>query len=318
VTLVPFTHAHVLPAAALVAAGVDRLRRRVPAVPPTWTDPAHLARVLTGLADQGAGLAAIDDHDLVAFQAAITIDGRGGRWTYTSDVGHAATPDPDGRLRTRLYAALADGWLRGARAEHVISVLADDEIALATYARLGFGQHVIDRVAPLAPVERGPLPDGVTLRRAGPADAAPVADLDARLRRHLEASPIFVRPAAPLPVEVGRKHLQDPAVATFIAERDGAAVAFLRIEPCARDVATIVRDPATASVTAAFTSPDVRGREIASHLLAAAVAWAEAAGYARWAVDHESANGEAFRFFARHAVPVTVSMSRRLAPSMVP
>ena len=131
-------------------------------------------------------------------------------------------------------------------------------------------------------------------------------------------SPIFVRPAAPLPVEVGRSRLEDPAVATFIAERGGAAVAFLRMGPCANDVATIVRDPATASMTGAFTSPDVRGRGIASHLLAAAVAWAEAEGYARWAVDHESANGEASRFCARHAVPVTVSMSRRLAPSLVP
>ena len=317
-TLVPFTHAHVLPAAALVTAGVERLRHRLPAIPRAWTDPVHVARVLAELADQGTGLAAIDDRELVAFQAAITIDGRGGRWTYTSDVGHAAPPDPDGRLRTRLYAALADGWLRGACAEHVISVPADDERALETYARLGFGQHVIDLIAPLLPIQRGPLPAGVTLRRAGPADAAPVADLDAHLRHHLEGSPVFVRPGAPLPVEVGRKRLEDPAVATFIAQRDREVVAFLRIGPCANDVATIVRDPATASVTAAFTRPENRGSEIASHLLAAAVSWAEAQGYVRWATDHESANGEAFRFWARHATPVTVSMSRRLAPSLVP
>ncbi len=317
-TLVPFTHEHVLPAAALVAAGIDRLRHRVPPVPPSWTDPARVARVLAGLADQGAGLAAIDDGDLVAFQAAITIDGRGGRWTYTSDVGHAAPPDPDGRLRTRLYAALADGWIRGASPEHVISVPADDEVALATYARLGFGRHMIDRIGPLSSIERGPLPAGVTLRRAGPADAAAIAGLDAHLRRHLEASPVFVRPGASPPVEVGRGRLGDPSIATFIAERDGAAMAFLRIGPCATDVATIVRDPGTASVTGAFTHPEVRGREIGSHLLAAAVAWAETEGYVRWAVDHESANGEAFRFFARHATPVTVSMSRRLAPFLVP
>lgn len=316
-TLVPFTHEHVPAAAALVAADVARLRHRVPSIPPSWTDPAHVAQVLAGLVDHGAGLAALDDGDLVAFQAAITIDGRGGRWTYTSDVGHAAPPDPDGRLRTRLYAALADGWIRGACPEHVISVPADDDVALSTYARLGFGRHVIDLVGPLSPIERGALPTGVTLRRAGPADAAAVAGLEAHLRRHLEASPVFVRPGAAVPVEVGRRRLGDPSVATFIAEREGEAVAFMRIGPCATDVATIVRDPGTASVTGAFTHPEVRGREIGSHLLAAAVAWAEVEGYARWAVDHESANGEAFRFFSRHATPATVSMSRRLAPSLV-
>lgn len=318
VTLVPFTHEHVPPAAALVAADVDRLRRHVAPVPPAWADPAHVARVLARLVDHGTGLAAIDDGHLVAFQSAVTIDGRGGRWSYTSDVGHVAPHDPEGRLRTRLYAALADGWLRGACTEHVISVPADDEVALATYARLGFGQHVIDLMAPLAPIERGPLAAGVTLRRAGPADAAAVAELDGRLRHHLEASPVFVRPGTPPAVEVGRERLADPAIATFVAERDRAAVAFLRIGPCAMDGATIVRDPETASVTAAFTRPEVRGRDIGSHLLAAAVAWAESEGYRRWAVDHEAANSEAYRFWARHATAVTVSMSRRLAPSLIP
>jgi hypothetical protein len=111
----------------------------------------------------------------------------------------------------------------------------------------------VDLVSPLAPVERDALPAGVAIRRAGPADAAAVADLDAGLRHHLEASPIFLRPGPPPPVEVARKRLQDEAVATFLAERDGAAVAFLRIGPCATDVATMVRDPGTASITGAYT-----------------------------------------------------------------
>jgi GNAT superfamily N-acetyltransferase len=170
----------------------------------------------------------------------------------------------------------------------------------------------------MSPIERDPLPAGVTLRRAGRADAAAVAGLETHLRQHLEASPVFVRPAAPLAVEVGRARLEDPSVATFIAERGGTAVAFLRIGPCATDVATIVRDPSTASVTAVFTRPEVRGRGIGSHLLAAGVAWAETERYVRWAVDHESANSEAYRFWVRHATPATVSMSRRLAQTLVP
>ncbi len=316
--LVPFGHAHVLPAAELVAAGVAGLRTRVPVLPAAWADAAHVARALTGLADRGAGLAALDDGVLVAFQAALTLDGRGGRWTYTPDVGHAAPPDPLGRLRVRIYAELADAWIRAACAEHVVSVRADDEVAMATYARLGFGHHVVDLVADLGPIAAGPLPDGVTIRAALPADAAAVMDLDAGLRRHLESSPVFLRLGAASPLEVHRRRLEDASGTTFVAERDGSLVAFLRIGTCATDVATIVRDPATASVTAAFTRPEVRRLEVGSHLLAAAVEWAHEAGYVRWAVDHESANGEAARFWARHAVPVTVSMSRRLAPGIVP
>jgi GNAT superfamily N-acetyltransferase len=221
-------------------------------------------------------------------------------------------------VRSRLYAELADGWIRSACVEHVVTVLADDEVALATYARLGFGHHVVDLVADLRPITAGSLPEDVTIRRAFPADAGKVMDLDAGLRRHLEASPVFLRLGPQAPLEVHRRRLEDPAAATFVAEREGALVAFLRIGPCASDVATIVREAGTASVTAAFTRPEVRRSEVASHLLAAAVDWAHGEGYDRWAVDHESANGEAVRFWARHATPVAISLSRRLAPGTVP
>lgn len=317
-TLVALAPAHVLPAAELVASGVARLRRRVPALPEAWADPAHVAKVVAGLADRGTGLVALDDGEVVAYQAAILLDGRGGRFADTPDLGHAAPPDPAGRVRARLYAELADGWIRGACVEHVVTVRVDDEVALATYARLGFGHHVVDLVADLRPIDAGRLPERVTIRRAVPTDAVRVVDLDAGLRRHLEASPVFLRLGPQSPLEVHRRRLEDPAVATFIAERDGALVAFLRIGPCATDVAMIVRDTATASVTAAFTRPEVRGSDVASHLLAAAVDWARGQGYERWAVDHESANGEAVRFWARHAIPVAISLSRRLAPGTVP
>jgi GNAT superfamily N-acetyltransferase len=199
--------------------------------------------------------------------------------------------------------------------EHVITIPADDEVALAAYARLGFGHHVVDLVADLLPIDAGRLPEGVAIRRATPADAAALMDMDAGLRRHLEATPVFLRLPTQPPLEIHRRRLEDDAVATFVAEREGAAVGFLRIGPCATDVAMGVRDPGTASVTSAFTRPELRGLEVSSGLLAAAVRWAGDSGYVRWAVDHESANLEASRFWSRHATPVAISLSRRLAPA---
>ena len=290
------------PPPSLVAAGTARQRHAVPALPEAWTDAVHVAGALAGILDRGAGLAALDDGELVAFHLALAIDGRGGRFSYTPDIAHAAPPDPAARVRSRLYAELAAGWLRDFCTEHVVSVAADDAIALAAYARLGFGHHVVDLVADMRPIEAGPLPEGVVIRRSVPADAAAIVDLEAGLRRHLEATPIFLRLPAPSPMEIHRRRLEDETIATFLAERDGAAVAFLRIGPCASDVAMAVRDPATASVTAAFTRPELRG----SRSLRAprrGRGWAAEAGYARWAVDHESANLEASRFWARHATP---------------
>ena len=63
-TLVPFTAAHVLPAAELVVEGVARLRRRVPALPGRLgSTRAHVAKALAGLAERGAGLVALDDDE---------------------------------------------------------------------------------------------------------------------------------------------------------------------------------------------------------------------------------------------------------------
>lgn len=314
-TVVAFAPEHLLPAAALVAAAAERQRRRIPALPEAWSDPEHVARALAGLTERGAGLAALDDGELVAFHLALSIDGRGGRFSYTPDIAHAAPADPAARVRSRLYAELAAGWVRDFCTEHVITVPAGDDVALAAYARLGFGHHVVDLVADLRPIEAGPPPEGVTVRRATAADAAALMELDGALRRHLEATPIFIRLAAQPPLEIHRRRLDDESIATFLAEREGAAVAFVRIGPCATDVAMGVRDPGTASVTGAFTRPELRGLEVSSGLLAAAVDWARDAGYARWAVDHESANLEASRFWARHATPVAISLSRRLAPA---
>ena len=308
---------HVAAAARLVADGIADLRRAVPVLPAAWEDRAVVARAVGRLVERGAGLAVEDDGELVAFQAAVVLDGHGSRWAYTPDIGHAASGPAAVRLRERLYAELAESWLRAACPEHVITIPAHDAATQVAMARLGFGQYLIDLVGRLDPIDAGPLPQDVSIRRAGPEDAPAVADLDAALWRHLASSPIFLRPTRAPSSELVRRDLGDEATAVILAERDGHAVAHLRIGPCATDVAMLVRDPSTASVTAAFTREELRGTSIASHLLDAALAWAREAGYARWAVDHESANREGGRFWSRHAMPVAVSMSRRLPMGLV-
>jgi GNAT superfamily N-acetyltransferase len=129
---------------------------------------------------------------------------------------------------------------------------------------------------------------------------------------------VFLRLGPAATAEVQRRHVEDPGQAVFVAEREGRQLAYLRIGPCAADVAMVVRDPGTAGISAAFTEPASRGAGIASALLDAAVDWARAGGYARCAVDHESANREAGRFWTRHFTPAALSMGRRLAHTALP
>jgi GNAT superfamily N-acetyltransferase len=318
VSIVPFTHEHVPAAAALVADGVARLRRRVPVLPAAWTDPAQVAPVLERLLERGGGLSVIDDGELLAFQAGWVLDGHGGRWSHTPDVGHAAPLDVTGRLRERLYAGLAETWVAGACQEHVVTVLADDGDAQAALARLGFGHVAVDLVRDLAPVGPVDLPEGIVVRRAEARDATALVGLDAGLRRHLQASPVFLRMGPAATTEIQRRTVEDPSQGVFVAERDGRPLAWLQVGPCVSDVAMVVRDAGTASITAAFTEPAFRGGGVASALLEAAIAWARDRGYERCAVDHESANREAGRFWVRHFTPAALSMGRRLARTTLP
>lgn len=322
-TIEPLEPTHAPSAAAIVTAGVRRLRQVVPVLPESWTDDAVVARLVRALAERGNGVAVIDDGRLVGFQAATMLDGHGGRWAYTPDIGHATEGARGGsfdvdRTIERGYAALAERWVSEACVEHVVTVLADDVAAIGAFGRLGFAPHVIDLVRDLSPVEDTTTPDGIEVRRAYPADAPAIAELHGGLVRHLRATPVFLRiPSAPA-LELQRRRLEDPAAATFVATADGRPIAFLRIGPSADDVATIVRDAGTASITAAFTVPEHRGTGVASAILDAAIGWAREGGYVRCAVDHEAANGEASRFWTRHATPVAVSLARRLAPATIP
>jgi GNAT superfamily N-acetyltransferase len=312
--IAPLSPDHVPDVAALVATRVRMLRTSVPAVPATWEDETVVARLVLELALRGTGCVALRDGTPMGFQAGTMIDGHGARWAYTPDLGHAASGATRGRVISALYASLAEGWIRDACLEHVVTVFADDIETIEAYGRLGFGRTVVDLVRDLSPVRGARFEPGVTVRRAGTADTPAVHLLDLGLRRHLLASPIFRRLGPQRSPELERHLLADTAAATFLAEADGKPVAFLRIGPSATDVATIVRDPGTASVTAAFTVPELRGEGVATALLSAAHGWARDAGYARIAVDHESANGDAERFWMRHFVPVAYGLTRRLAP----
>ena len=316
----PLDPDHAAAAAAIVTDGVRRLRASVPILPERWEDDAVVARLVAAVAQRGGGLAVSIDGQLVGFQAATLLDGHGGRWAYTADVSHgvvAGTPGSVDRTIERLYSSLAERWVREASLEHVVSVLADDADTLAAFGRLGFAPHVVDLVRNLEPIAGSVLPDGVTIRRARPADAAAMLDLNTGLVRHLRSSPVFLRiPSAPV-LELQRRELEATTSATFLAVRDDRPVAYLHIGPCADDVATIVRDASTASITGAFTARDQRGDGVGTVLLDAALEWAREQGYRRMAVDHEAANGEASRFWSRHATPVVMSLARRLPPGLV-
>jgi GNAT superfamily N-acetyltransferase len=305
----PFGEADVAPAARLVADSVRTLRERLPVLPSTWQEPAAWeARIAAFTADNPA-LAAHDGDRLVGFLGAERDDGFSR--AYSPEWGHAVVPGGR-RILEALYATAARGWVDSGLRTHVIGAIVDQSVEADALWWLGFGAFVVDAIRGL---ER--LPGAAVDVRVRPAtidDLDAVIALEDGLRRHLLTSPVFLVLPAPRTVEQHRARLTDPLVMTLLAEDESGPLAHLRIGSCADDVATIVREAGTASISGAFTLADRRGAGIATTLVNAGLDWARARGYVRCSVDFESANLEAARFWTRWFEPVTTWHVRRLHP----
>jgi GNAT superfamily N-acetyltransferase len=300
-------------AASLAAARVRRARSRCPLLPERWTDADACGALLSEIVRRGVGMVALADEHLVGYLAAWPGEGRGDRWAYVPEIGWGVDGSDDlanSRVIQDLYAGAAERWVAEDRRAHFIGVLAG-EAEEAAFAWLGFGRTVMDGIRSVEPVAAPPVP-GVGVRRGEAADAATIAELEDGLRAHLAGSPVFFALGEPRSADEQRRCLADPAVATFVAEASGRAVGYLRIGPASDDASTVIRDPGTASITGAFTRPDRRRAGVATGLLAAAVAWAGQNRYVRVAVDFETANLLASRFWTREFTPVTFSLGRRV------
>ena len=223
--------------------------------------------------------------------------------------------NPDGEPSTRraaihdLYAVAAEHWTASGARAHWVSVLADDREAVEAFTWLGFGHQVVNAVRdwrrssldPASPCEPRSTADVVVLQRARGRCRAPPAIAD-------------VLPLAPArSVEEQRRRIEDSGRAVLLTEAEGQVIGHLLVGPVADDVAAIVQDPGTASITGAFVLPERRRSGVAETLLAAAVDWARENGYERIGVDFESANTLASRCWLRYFTPVTFAMVRRLA-----
>ena len=312
----PFHAGHKGDAARLFTARLDALRSDVPVVEPIAAD--RLGCRLEGLADQAAGVVAFAAGRPIGYLAAFGVEGvRGpGMAAYVPEWAWAVAPDAPRDTFTRMYAEAARAWIERGWQRHVVTSLALDGPLGREMAWLGFAPCVMDAILDL----RGPTaesfvqtPAGMDVRRAEATDADQIAELRRRLDDHLTASPTFLhRPPGDGDRSGAPEWPIDPARAIFVARSGEDVTAFIELAEEGDGVAEIVRHPGLAHVVAAFTRPEWRRHGVAEALLAAALADARERGFRAAAVDFETANPLARRFWARFFSPVCISYERSL------
>ncbi len=321
IAVVPLSVDHAEPAALLVRERLAALRRVTPELSESCGSSEALTARIARLADRGPGAAAFDGKRLVGFLGAMPIGRYAGRPSMLSpEWGNGATPDATPEEARRIYESLyteaAQEWTARGAETHLLCLLANDATAFETFSWLGFGRVVCDAVRSLAPIQ-GPRAT-CDVRRAAAGDAPLVLDLDRCLHAHTESSPVFLPQGEPEGVDWWAAKIADPATAIWIAEVSTGPVGYLIHGPASDDACDLIVDSLTSSITGAYVVPEARRGGAATALLARAVDWAREQGYARLAVDFETANVAGARFWLSHFRPVVVALARTVRANRNP
>lgn len=306
--VVPLEPHHIVDAAVLVARDARKQRLDVPELPCTLDDPAVAASQLESIVGNGLGVAVLDAGELVGFLAGAPVSLWGAPGVYVAEWGNAAR---DRRVVLAAYAAASRLWVTSGRGVHAVTLWVRAGANEAAWHQLGFGRVVVDAVRGLGELAAG----GGEVRRATVADVATIASFEGALWHHLAAPPVCrVHPPPVGPTDLAER-LADPRRPLWLIEDGGQAIGYVSLTSEHETTALAADD--TVVCDGAFVVPEARRRGAGRTLVSAAIAWAAADGFARLAIDYESANIEATEFWPAvgfcavlHSVARTVAVPK--------
>ena len=297
----PFSGDSADSAAVLLADRHRRHRAAIPALEPTFEQPATIRELITDLAEQpeASGAVVLQKGDVVAYVLGTRRpDSTWGPNVWIEDAGHAGTKAEAIR---EAYAAAAAEWVADGRTNHFVVVPATDQTAIEAWFSLGFGHQQVHAVREPPPRDFEPTARaGLVIREPTRADLPALAELDVVLPRHQSGTAVFARLTVPT-VEQALIELEeefgDPRYAVFVAEHDGRVVG--TAIGCALTVSpghtAMMRPRSSGFLGFAAVLPEARGLGAGRALAETVMTWSRDAGYEWVATDWRSTNLEANR-----------------------
>lgn len=310
---------HLPGAVAVFTSGLRALRRRVPALPVSFTGPQAARELLGGFLTPERALVALEGGQLVGYLGWAEYDTFRGvprRAAASPEYGHGARRYRAVEIQRALYRAASARWWATGCGIYCVTDLAGNPGLERVWFESGFGMLVQDALRPLGPAAAlAGLPmtsptAGLVARRAAIADIPVLARLDAEHCRHYADPPVLMMPLTPQTEDDLARFLAHEPNSIWLAEIEGRAQGFLRFEPESHGAARISRGPGTISITGAFMRPAWRARGAATAMLAGAIADYTRRGFERMAVDYETINPEAMAFWPRYFKVVATSYLR--------
>jgi len=296
---------HLDDAAALVCARYTALRECVPIMPSRYEEVSVILPMLDHLVKNSPGVVALQGSRLVGFLSGLVIPMLlGKRCAYSPEWANGVELEASRRAYDEMYARLSAQWVADGCGMHAVTLLANDRQGIEGWQWLGFGFAGVDGIRALNPVEG--VTAQVEVRQAGMEDVATVSLFVQALEQHMISAPIFWIH------DLGdcREWLNDPAQAVWLAHAGQEAMGCMAIGPANSDACAIIQDDKTASIMMAFTRESARNKGVAMAVLNRSLEWARSQGYERCAVDFETMNLTASRFWRKWFEPVCYSLIR--------
>jgi GNAT superfamily N-acetyltransferase len=273
--------------------------RTLPSMP--FGDETRLWEGIAALAETG-GVAAFEDGTLIGYLFhGYQFTFKGQTTVMVPEIGHAAALNASTAIYPKMLAHVGNFWSEQRASLHILGYLAHDADLETLLYRFGYGQILTERLRDLSAVGSGPEID---VEEGDDLDA--LAALDAEHRRYYAGSPIFVNKPAGDRETIIRDldEERERGSVFFVHSRDGHPVGYFVVGPSAPDgEGLLLRATNSAQIRGAYVQPAYRSQGIGRALLDTCLRWADAQGFDRLLVEHESANLPGRAFWGRYFTP---------------
>jgi len=294
----------------LLSKDYKKQRQRLSLLPDFHEFKPGIQEKVHSLFKAGAGIAVFSGDEMVGFLSGFKCDCLFGksRGIYIPLYGHCAVEVNKPGIYQKLYAEAAGRWVREAFYSHVITLFCLDHQLVNTWFALGFGNRCVEAIKPV--VEPEVSIENYTIIKAEEDDVYRLKDLYSEEGGYYHQSPLFMPQDAPNEIQELVDEFIEEDCEIWICLDEERAVGYMKITGTGESF--LSEHPSVKNITGAYIDESYRGRGIGSALLKWIQRWLLEQEVKRLGVDFESFNLSGNRFWRKHFVPYTYSMTRRI------
>ena len=297
----------------LIEIVIDSYKSEIKSIPYLPFDDnykAELERYLKDLINNGTGVAAIENNEVIGFLAGYKIKEFWGncKGIYSPDFGHGVNGKNKEKIYQILYENAAHKWVEDNYTHHALTIYAHQKVTINTFFWLGFGLRCIDAIRKVNFLEN--INPDIRITKMKRSNISKLAEVQEKLHNYFGKSPIFMPVGEQDPEKYLNNWLKGNNRHIWAASYENQIVGFMKIEPEGERI--ITKNKKMMNITGAYVKKEYRNLKIGVSLLNSVQNWLFENNYSLCGVDYESFNIYGSNFWNHFFTPYTYSLVRRI------